>query len=132
MTLSRRRIMAIAPAAAALALAPSVQRRGRTVVDVRAFGATGDGNTDDSRAIQAAAAATGSGCTLRFPSGTYRFAQRWPAGTAAIVINRVADVVVEFEPGAELLIDNLDPVTHTGTGHGLLVRGPASQFLCAT
>ncbi|BDX34284.1 hypothetical protein TUM20985_48310 [Mycobacterium antarcticum] len=128
MTLSRRRIMAIAPAAAALALAPSVQQRARTVVDVRAFGATGDGTTDDSRAIQAAAAATGSGCTLRFPSGTYRFAQRWPAGTAAIVINRVADVVVEFEPGAELLIDNLDPVTHTGTGHGLLVRGPASRI----
>ena len=33
--------------------------------------------------------------------------------------------VVEFEPGAELLMDNLDPTTHTGTSHGLLVRGPA-------
>jgi hypothetical protein len=95
------------------------------VVDVRDFGAMGDGATDDSQAIQAAVAAVRSRGTLYFPRGIYRFAQRRPVGAAAIVIAGVSDVVVDFEPGAELLMDNLDPTAHTGTSHGLLVRGPA-------
>jgi hypothetical protein len=106
---------------------PGCQRAAATV-DVRQFGATGDGVTDDSRAIQAAAAALRSNDTLYFPSGTYRFAQQHPRRSAAIVITRVSDVRVEFEPGAELLMDNLDPTTQTGTSHGLLIRGPASRI----
>lgn len=42
-------------------------------LDVRAFGAVGDGVTDDTTAIQAAIAA-GSGRRLYFPPGTYVFA----------------------------------------------------------
>ncbi|MCV7154023.1 glycosyl hydrolase family 28-related protein, partial [Mycolicibacterium pyrenivorans] len=103
-------------------------RRGRGVVDVRAFGARGDGVTDDSRAIQAAAAALRPHHTLYFPRGTYRFAQRRPSGDAAIVVTGVSDVAVEFDPGAELLMDNLDPATHTGTSHGVLVQGPVSRI----
>lgn len=41
------------------------------VVNVQEFGATGDGTTDDTAAIQAALAATPSGGTLLFPPGTY-------------------------------------------------------------
>lgn len=40
--------------------------------DVRAWGAKGDGTTDDSTAIQAACdAATTAGCTVHFPHGTF-------------------------------------------------------------
>jgi parallel beta-helix repeat protein len=44
-----------------------------TVINVKDFGATGDGNTDDSVAIQSAVsyASTAKG-TLHFPAGTYR------------------------------------------------------------
>lgn len=129
MRLSRRTLLAGASVAAAAAALPGCGRAAGTVVDVRNFGARGDGVTDDSSAIQAAAQALESGATLRFPSGTYRFAQRWPDGAAAIVIAGVSDVAVEFDPGAELLMDNLDPQNHTGTSHGVLVHGPASRIL---
>ncbi len=122
MEVSRRALLAGAAAAAVLVGC------GRTpaTVDVRSFGARGDGVADDSAAIQAAAAALQSGDTLHFSSGTYRFAQRHPPGEAAITLTGVAGVAVEFDPGAELVMDNLDSATHTGTSHGLLVRGPAS------
>ncbi|MDZ4269948.1 MAG: glycosyl hydrolase family 28-related protein, partial [Mycobacterium sp.] len=127
MRVSRRALLAGAGVAAAAAALPGCQR-GRGVVDVRAFGARGDGVTDDSRAIQAAAAALRPHHTLYFPRGTYRFAQRRPSGDAAIALAGVSDVAVEFDPAAELVMDNLDPTTNTGTGHGLLVRGPASRI----
>jgi hypothetical protein len=123
--MSRRKLLAGASVAAALTVVPGCQRDGGTVVDVTKFGARGDGTTDDSQAIQAAVAALRSRGTLYFPRGIYRFAQQRPIGAAAIVISGISDVVVEFDPGAELLMDNLDPATHAGTSHGLLVRGPA-------
>lgn len=43
---------------------------GGQVFDVRAFGAAGDGSTDDTTAIAAAQTAAGSGCVY-FPPGTY-------------------------------------------------------------
>lgn len=127
MRIPRRELLVSASAAAALVALPGCQRDA-TTVDVRRFGATGDGVTDDSQAIKAAVAALRSRDTLRFPRGTYRFAQRSPSGTAAIVITRVTDILIEFEPGAELVMDNLDPNSHTGTSHGLLIRGPASRI----
>jgi hypothetical protein len=127
--LSRRALLARTSAAAALAALGACSTDGRrTVVDVRTFGAVGDGITDDSRAIQAAAAALRAGSTLRFPRGTYRFGQPWPPGGAAVVISGLADVAVEFDPGAELYMDNLHPSKRTGSSHGLLVRGPASRI----
>jgi hypothetical protein len=123
--ISRRSLLAGTSAATASFVLASCQRDGGAVVDVTRFGAKGDGTTDDSQAILAAVAALRSRGTLYFPRGTYRFAHRWPVGGAAIVITGVSDVAVEFDPGARLLMDNLDPAAQTGTSHGLLVRGPA-------
>ncbi|BBY15081.1 glycosyl hydrolase family 28-related protein [Mycolicibacterium litorale] len=129
MTLSRRALLARVPAVSAVAvLAACSLGDQRTVVDVRAFGAKGDGITDDSEAIQAAAGALRANGTLRFPRGVYRFAKRWPPGGAAIVISGISDVAVEFDPGAELYMDNLNPTERTGSSHGLLVRGPGSRI----
>ncbi|MFS0899164.1 glycosyl hydrolase family 28-related protein, partial [Mycolicibacterium litorale] len=112
---------------AAAALAACALDGRPTVVDVRAFGARGDGIADDSQAIQAAAAALRPEGILRFPRGVYRFAQRWPPGGAAIVLSGTTDVTVEFDPGAELYMDNLHPTERTGSSHGVLVRGPVSR-----
>jgi len=43
----------------------------RPWIDVRAYGATGDGVTDDTAAIQAAITALPNGGRIRFPAGTY-------------------------------------------------------------
>ena len=98
------------------------------MVNVRDFGAAGDGFTDDSHAIRAAVAAVKSGSILYFPKGAYRFAQRHPHGGAAILIAGISDVDIEFEVGAELVMDNADSPTRTGTSHGILIRGPASRI----
>lgn len=126
MTLSRRRLLACAPLAAGLVALAGC--RSQSVIDVRAYGATGDGVTDDSQAIQSAAAALRSEATLYFPPGRYRFAQHRPPGMAAVVVTGVSNVTVEFAPGAELLMDNIDVGTRTGTSHAIVVRGPASRI----
>lgn len=95
-------------------------------VNVKDYGAVGDGITDDSAAIKAAEAAMTSGQRLYFPEGTYRFAQQNPAGNAAVLLKGLSDVTVEFAPGARLLMDNLDAEGH-GTSHGIRVEGAASN-----
>lgn len=97
-----------------------------TTVNVKDYGAVGDGVTDDSAAIKAAEAALTSGQRLHFPEGTYRLAQQNPAGNAAVLLKGLSDVTVEFAPGARLLMDNLDAAGH-GTGHGIRVEGATSN-----
>ncbi|MGV0787824.1 glycosyl hydrolase family 28-related protein [Mycolicibacterium sp. XJ2] len=97
-------------------------------VNVRDHGATGDGVSDDSAAIRAAVDALESGDTLLFPRGSYRFAERNPDGGAAILLSDKSDLAIDFERGAELVMDNVDPGTRTGTSHCILIRGPASRI----
>lgn len=118
--------MALVPAAAVLA-ACAPASAGATV-NVREFGAKGDGTTDDSAAIGDAVAALSSGGTLQFPAGSYRFAQQNPAGQAAVSLAGLSDVTVEFDSGAELLMDNLNS-GGAGNSHGIVVRGPASNIV---
>ncbi len=101
--------------------------RGGTA-NVRDYGATGDGVSDDSVAIRAAVDALGSGDTLLFPRGSYRFAERNPDSGAAIFISEKSDLTIHFEDGAEVVMDNVDPGTRTGTSHCILIRGPASRI----
>lgn len=115
-------------APAAIALAACSPSASSSTVNVRDHGAVGDGTTDDSTAITAAAAALKPGGVLHFPAGNYRFAQRNPRSTAAIGIVGMSDIDIDFAPGAEILMDNVDPRTKTGTSHGILVRGPASNI----
>jgi hypothetical protein len=123
--ISRRHFLAIIPASVALAAcAPAAAG---STANVRDFGAKGDGSTDDSAAIGKAVASLKSGDVLQFPSGSYRFAQRNPTGGAAIRIDGLSNVSIEFDTGAELLMDNLDG-GGAGTSHGILIRGPVSHI----
>lgn len=133
MRLSRRRVLCLLPATAAyIACAPGVsstpQHSRENRVDVRAFGAKGNGKEDDSAAIQAAVRALRSGSELYFPVGSYRFAQQRPPGNAAVAISGISNVTIEFASGAELVMDNLDSRTGEGTSHGIFIRGPASDI----
>ncbi|WP_431237661.1 glycosyl hydrolase family 28-related protein [Mycolicibacterium aichiense] len=109
-----------------LGASPFVQAS--AILNVRDFGAVGDGVTDDSTAIRNAAAALRSGKTLWFPKGSYRVAERYPKSGAAIAINGLSDFTVDFDPGAELLMDNVDPEHGVGTSHGILVTGASSRI----
>lgn len=77
--------------------------------DVRAFGATGDGKTLDTpavnRAIEAAAAAGGG--TVRFPAGTY----------ACYSIHLKSDVFLYLDAGATLLAADVPPEGTTTGGY---------------
>ena len=121
--LSRRSFLGALPVAAIVA-ACSKAPAGSTH-NVLDHGALGNGIHDDAGAIGRAAGKLKSGDTLRFPQGTYRFALQDPAGGAAISLRGLSDVTIEFESGAELLMDNLDQ-NGRGTSHGVVVRGPAS------
>lgn len=126
MSIPRRSVLSAVPALAALAGLASMASAARTVVNVRDFGATGNGKTDDSAAIQAATRALQSGNILYFPKGSYRFAEQNPRGPAAIFLTGISNVYIEFDDGAELVMDNLDD-DGMGTSHGILLRGPASR-----
>ena len=126
MTWSRRAFLVGASTATAAMCCPAVAFA-RPTVNVRDFGAAGDGVADDSAAILAAVNTLTPGSTLYFPGGRYRFARPDPPGGAAIAITGLNDIEVQFELGAELLMDNVDGATSTGTTHGVVIRGPASN-----
>jgi len=93
--------------------------------NVRDFGGIGTGIADDQPAINQAiqAVTKNKGGVLHFPYGTYRQSQSGPQDGIAFI--GVSNVKVVFDPGAELLMDNLNPVSGLGDwGHGILFRGP--------
>ncbi len=98
--------------------------------DVRAFGAVGNGIADDQPALNSAAKAVtqNKGGVLYFPRGTYRCARQAGAQNG-IEFAGVSDVTILFEPGAVLVMDNLNPQTGQGDyGHGIVVRGPCKNI----
>ncbi|CAB5187433.1 C1q domain containing protein [uncultured Caudovirales phage] len=67
------------------AVATTVQAKLRETVSVKDFGATGDGVTDDSAALQTAINAVGAGGKLYIPKGTYVFATGLTRGSAITI-----------------------------------------------
>ncbi len=93
--------------------------------NIRDFGAAGDGIADDTPALKKAQAALcASGGTLFFPAGSYRVA----ATGNALELSRCEGVTVRFDPGAVLLMDNLNP-DGLGGGHGIVVTAPAADVV---
>src|SRR5204863_8382353 len=96
--------------------------------DVHAFGAVGDAIADDQPALTRAAQAVtqNKGGVLYFPKGTYRCGRGTPNGLEFI---GVSNVTILFDPGAVLLMDNLNPQSGVGDyGHGILFRGPCRNI----
>jgi polygalacturonase len=62
------------------------------LVNVKDYGAVGDGVTDDTTAIIAASAALGSGQTLYFPSGTYLISRSGFSDFTSVYGNNVVDL----------------------------------------
>ncbi len=86
-------------------------------INIKDFGAIGDGATDDSRKIQDALdAVPAGGATVFFPAGTYKYSSQ-------LNINK-ADTNLVFQPGAKLLKD-----TSLSTEHSIRVRAANVTFV---
>ncbi|MGH9397804.1 MAG: rhamnogalacturonidase [Terriglobia bacterium] len=87
------------------------------VYDVRAFGATGDGKTLDTLAVNKAinAAAASGGGTVRFPSGTY----------LCYSIHLKSEVALFLDQGATILAAEPE---EGGKGYDPPERGPEPQY----
>lgn len=84
------------------AVGRTVHQKLQEFVSVKDFGATGDGTTNDTTAIQNAASATGQSGTLYFPTGTYRIAS-----------NLTINTNVNFD-GAQVTVDSAVTLTING------------------
>src|SRR5689334_16338741 len=86
-----------------------------TVLNVRDYGATGNGSTNDTAAINkaiVAANATAGGATVRFPSGTYK---------SANTIHMLSNVTLQLDSGATL-------IGASGTGYDKAESNPNDQY----
>ncbi|MDE1177161.1 MAG: glycoside hydrolase family 28 protein [Edaphobacter sp.] len=88
--------------------------------DVRRFGATGNGTTIDSPAINRAieAAASAGGGTIRFPAGTY----------ASYSIRLKSNIALFLEPGATLLAASVPDQGTTTGGYDAAEPNPWEQY----
>lgn len=104
-------------------------RTATEALNVRDFGALGNGTTNDQPAIDAAVSAMGNGSLLFFPPGSYLYQKTANAGNdqAAIKLDGLSDVAVVFDQGAELVMDTLTGGGTSGTRHGVLVLGAAEN-----
>jgi polygalacturonase len=98
----------ITPGAQAKVAAPAPGAGTSTIYDVRTYGATGDGKTVDSPAINKAieAAAAAGGGTVRFPAGTY----------ASYSIRLKSDIALYIDQGATILAAST-PLEGTTAGY---------------
>jgi len=91
---------------------------GGTIINVTSFGATGNGSTDDTAAINSAIAALSSGDTLLFPCGSYKTSSQ----LSLILSNVTVDgsscaVILNTSSGTVMVIG--------GSGNGNPNYGPA-------
>lgn len=102
----------------------SLLDKGSRVYDAIAFGATGNGSTDDTAAVQAAidACATASGGVVWFPSGTYICTQlTWKTGVYGIGAGLTASIIkLKASTNATLIKGlNFDALTGGDTAAGI-------------
>jgi len=102
----------------------TVQAKERDIVSVKDFGATGDGTTDDTAAIQAAITATPIGAVLLFPKATYKISGVSVTGKAITLFGYGATInctggtgaIQKTDHGNKLIVKG---ISFTGSGSGI-------------
>jgi len=106
-------LLAVAVGGLALAFGPSASAA--ATLNVRDYGATGNGSTNDTAAINNAITAaneTAGGATVRFPSGTYK---------SANTIHMKSNVTLQLDSGATIM-------GASGTGYDHAESNPNDQY----
>ena len=97
---------------------------GMNIVNVRDYGAEGDGSTDDTEAIIAAIAAVTTGGVLYFPSGTYRVSR--------IALKSDMTVMGDGWSSVIKLLDHADPTQTVTLNNCLNIVGRAANDAAGT
>ena len=108
------------------------------VVNVKDFGAKGDGVTDDTDAIQAALNAATNGGVVYFPQGTYSVtAVNIPNGVSCVDFNNSKivkasrlNVCIRFDFCHDLTLKNVIMRDLNGDNHGGFLRGEGLYNFC--
>ena len=119
----------------------TLQNKLRDIVSVKDFGATGDGSTDDTAAIQAALTA-GTGKSVFIPAGTYITSSVLSVLANTYVFGYGAQSVISVQPTASTSTVNngfsfdgdnitVDNIKVLGTNEGILVSGNYTGFAIA-
>ena len=93
------------------AVTPAGLRAALPFVDVRSHGATGDGVTNDTAAIQAAIAATATDGTLWFPPGIYKITSTLTIGQIDVVMADSTTSYLSYSGSGTAVI--IDSARHT-------------------
>ncbi len=97
------------------AVAATAQIKLRETVSVKDFGAVGDGVTDDTAAMNAAAAAAGTAKKALFvPSGVYKMTAPWVIPIKVHVIGESMSIQDSYDPGPEWNYGAVIYKAHTG------------------
>jgi hypothetical protein len=95
-------------------------------VNVRGYGATGNGTTDDTAAIQAAINAAPAGSTLRIPDGTYKLSG---SGSELLLINKPINIecagwntILSVSSSVPNTTDVIHITSSTGGNNGMTIR----------
>jgi hypothetical protein len=89
-----------------------------TLVDVTTFGATGNGTTNDTTAINNAIAALTSGATLRFPCGTYLTTSQLTINISNVTVDGSSCAIIHNTGSGAIMVIG-------GSGNGNPNYGPA-------
>jgi len=107
------------PAAVALSgTGVSTSSGSGTIVNVTSYGATGNGSTDDTAAINSAIAALSSGDTLLFPCGTYKTSSQLSLNLSNVTVDGSSCAVILNTSSATVMVIG-------GSGNGNPNYGPA-------
>ena len=107
------------------AVATTVQAKLRQTVSVKDFGATGDGTTNDTTAIQAAITAAGDG-TVYFPAGDYKVTSTLTV-TCSTVFDADANIVPSSMAASAVVFDIISRTVHDGVNIlGTAIVDPAN------
>lgn len=88
-------------ASSAMTIAPVAERPVRSV---REFGATGDGTSDDTAALQAAFNGVAPGTVLDFPAGTYAFSKVLTLSRNDVVLRGIQATLLARDPEQQALV----------------------------
>jgi hypothetical protein len=118
-------------AVASLGMAPLANR---TAVSVKSYGATGNGTTDDTAAIQRAFDTVPTGDILTFPTGTYRYSSVLTLKTNNVILEGMGGVLqAKTAANQEINLAGNEQtmlnMTIVGTGSSRLTSNEASQVV---